>query len=158
MPEMDNQNDACVLFELGGTTYGLKSQEVQHMELVEHITPVPTAPAFVEGVVYSRGQVIPALNLRLRFGLPRQDHTPRSRLLIVQSGTRRVALMVDSAREFRVIPPGSILPPHDTLGSGLSGNYLEGVAPLGERLIFLLKVDELLKTDEPATREAPVGP
>ena len=78
--------DSYILFELTGTTYGLRSQEVKHMELVEQITPVPNAPAFVEGVVFSRGQVIPAINLRMRFGFPRQEHTARSRLIVVDAG------------------------------------------------------------------------
>ncbi len=68
---LDNLNDSepFILFELAGTTYALRSQVVQQMEMIEQITPVPNAAPFVEGVVFSRGQVIPAVNLRVRFGL-----------------------------------------------------------------------------------------
>ena len=44
-----------ILFSVAGTTYALPSPQVQHIEMVEHVTPVPNAPAFVEGVVFSRG-------------------------------------------------------------------------------------------------------
>ncbi len=138
-------NDTYILFEVGGTTYALNSAEVQHMEIVEHITPVPNAPPFFEGVVYSRAQVIPVINLRLRFGLPRQQHTLRSRLVVVQAGQRRLALIVDSAREFRRIPAESILPPEHAM-AGLSEKHVLGIAPQGERLIFVLNIAELLKT------------
>ena len=57
-----------VLFELAGTAYALPSHAVQRMEMVEHVTPVPNAPPFVDGVVFSRGRVVPAVNLRRRFG------------------------------------------------------------------------------------------
>jgi purine-binding chemotaxis protein CheW len=50
-----------ILFGVAGTTYALKSQDVLHIEMLEHVTPVPNAPAFVEGVVFSRGQVVPVL-------------------------------------------------------------------------------------------------
>lgn len=145
--ELLSHNDTYILFELAGTTYGLSSREVQHMEMVGHLTSVPNAPGFVEGVAYSRGQVIPAINLRLRLGFPRQDHTLRSRLVVVQLGQRKVGLIVDSAREFRSIPAETILPPEQaTLGR--NENYLQGIARVGERLIFLLNVNELLKTVE----------
>jgi len=135
--------DSYILFELAGTTYGLRSQEVKHMELVEQITPVPNAPAFVEGVVFSRGQVIPAINLRMRFGFPRQEHTARSRLIVVDAGQRSVGLLVDSAREFRNLPAESIQPPSESI-AGLSGKYLRGIAIVGERLILLLDIKEVL--------------
>ena len=143
MTQTAAQTESYILFELAGTTYALKSQEVKHMELVEQITPVPNAPPFVDGVVFSRGQVIPAINLRVRFGFPRQDHTARSRLIVVDAGQRSVGFIVDSAREFRNLPTESIQPPSDSI-AGLSGKYLRGIAIAGERLILLLDVKEVL--------------
>ncbi len=137
-------DDTYILFEVGGTAYALHSTEVQHMEIVEQITPVPNAPPFFEGVVYSRAQVIPVINLRLRFGLPRQEHTLRSRLIVVQTGQRRLGLIVDSAREFRRIPTDAILPPDQAM-AGLGEKHVLGIAPQGERLIFILNIAELLK-------------
>jgi purine-binding chemotaxis protein CheW len=143
MTQANVPTESYILFELAGTTYALKSQEVKHMELVEQITPVPNAPRFVEGVVFSRGQVTPAINLRLRFGFPRQEHTARSRLIVVDAGQRTVGFIVDSAREFRNLPAESIQPPSDSI-SGLSGKYLRGIAIVGERLILLLDIKEVL--------------
>ena len=143
MTQTSAQTDSYILFELAGTTYALKSHEVKHMELVEQITPVPNAPPFVEGVVFSRGQVIAAINLRIRFGFPRQEHTARSRLIVVDSGQRSVGLIVDSAREFRNLPSDTIQPPNESI-AGLSGKYLGGIAIVGERLILLLDVKEVL--------------
>lgn len=143
MTQTAAQTESYILFELAGTTYALKSQEVKHMELVEQITPVPNAPPFVEGVVFSRGQVIPALNLRVRFGFERQEHTARSRLIVVDAGQRSVGFIVDSAREFRNLPAESIQPPNESI-AGLSGKYLHGIAIVGERLILLLDIKEVL--------------
>ena len=139
--------ETYILFQLGDAFYGLRSQDVLHIEMLEHVTPVPnTAPA-VDGVVFSRGQVTPALNLRVRFGLPRQPHTHRTRLIFLKVQQRTVAFIVDAAREFRSIPDSAIRPIEETL-HGIEGNYVKGVATVGERLVLLLDVAAVLNLDD----------
>lgn len=139
--------DTYILFEIEGAAYAVRSSHVQHIEMLEQITPVPnTAPA-VDGVVFSRGQVIPAINLRARFGLPRQDATPRTRLIFIQVQGRSVALVVDSAREFRRIPSDAIRPMQSTL-VGIAGNYVEGVATVNGRNVLLVDIGAVLTLSE----------
>jgi purine-binding chemotaxis protein CheW len=144
-----------ILFELAGTTYGLRSGLVQQMEMVEHVTPVPNAPPFVEGVVFTRGQVVPVVNLRRRFGFEKVPNDLRTRLVVVANEGRSVGLLVDAAREFVAIAAESIQPPPETL-SGLSGKYLQSIARLGERLVLILDIDEVLNFTE-ITSPAPLG-
>jgi len=132
-----------ILFQLGNATYGVPSGIVRQLEMIETITPVPNSPNFVEGVVLSRGQVIPAVNLRVRFGLEKIPFDLRTRLIVVGIGERTVGLIVDTAREFVSIPPDAIHPPPETL-SGIAERYLDGVALLGDRLILLLDVEKVL--------------
>jgi chemotaxis signal transduction protein len=134
-----------ILFGVAGTTYAIRSQDVLHIEMVEHVTPVPNAAAFVEGVVFSRGQVVPVINLRARFGFERATMTLRSRLLVVQHDSRRVGLLADESREFIRISDAAIKPPQEAIG-GLSGNYLEGVVTLGQRIVLVLSVREIVET------------
>ena len=145
--------DNYILFTVAATTYGVSSQDVAHVELVDDITRVPNAPAHVDGVVFSRGAVVPAVNLRARFGFDRAPFDARTRLVVVQQDGRSVGLIVDAAREFVTIPAGVIQPPAEGL-SGTSGRYLRGVATIGERMILILDVTELLNTDELATTGA----
>lgn len=134
-----------ILFGVAGTTYAIRSHEVLHIEMLEHITPVPNAPSYVEGVVFSRGQVVPVINLRARFGFERATVTVRSRLLVVQHDTRRVGLLADESREFIRISDAAVRPPQEAI-FGLSGNYLDGVATLGERIVLVLNVREIVET------------
>jgi purine-binding chemotaxis protein CheW len=145
-----------VVFELAGTTYAVHSQAVQQMEMVEHITPVPNAPSFVEGVVFSRGKVVPAVNLRRRFGMEGVAHDLRTRLVVIATHGRTVGLLVDSAREFLTIPAEAIKPAPEAV-TGLSGKYLESVATLGDRLILILNVDEVLNFQEAIATPASTG-
>ena len=141
-------SETFILFTVAGTTYALRSREVAHVEMIEQVTPVPNAPPFVDGVVFSRGQVVPALNLRARFGFERAPHDLRTRLLVVQSNGRMVGLVVDGAREFLMLDAAQIQPPGSALGE-LSGRYLEGVANLNGRLILVLDLQHVLDRSEP---------
>ena len=137
-----------ILFTVAGTTYALPSGEVRHMEMLEGVTRVPNAPTFVDGVVFSRGQVVPVVNLRARFGFERAAYDLRTRLIVVQAASRVIGLVVDSAREFVNIPPDSIQPPHEAL-AGMSGRYVEGVSSLGDkRLVLTLDLSRILNFAE----------
>ena len=139
-----------ILFSVAGTTYALPSREVRHMEMIEGVTRVPNAPPFIDGAVFSRGQVVPVLNLRARFGFERAPFDLRSRLLVVQSGPRQIGLVADTAREFVNIPPDAIQPPNEAL-TGMSGRYVDGIASMGDRLILVLSLDRILNFSEAQT-------
>src|SRR5215211_4743607 len=128
-----------ILFELAGTTYGVRSRFVQQIEMIDDVAAVPNAHPAVEGVALVRGQVIPALNLRTRFGFERIQRDLRSRLVVVNTGKRVVGLVVDTAREFIKLAAESITPPPEAL-TGLSGRYLEGIVSAGERMILVLNL------------------
>jgi purine-binding chemotaxis protein CheW len=147
MPDEKGTAEPFIIFELAGTTYALPSRLVQQMEMTEHITPVPNAAPAVEGVVFSRGQVIPTVNLRTRFGFERIPFDLRTRLIVVSLRNRTIGLVVDSAREFLSIPSEAIQPPNEAI-SGLSGKYLDGIATLEDRMILILNLDEVINVAE----------
>jgi purine-binding chemotaxis protein CheW len=142
-------SDSYILCEVAGTTYAIRSDDIELLEMVGQVTSVPNAPAFVDGVTSVRGRVVPVMSLRARFGFDRAAHDLRSRMVIIRSDHRAVGVVVDSAREFASIAPDAIQPPPDGLAE-LSTQYLRGVAHLGERIVFVLDVPELLRIAEPA--------
>jgi purine-binding chemotaxis protein CheW len=132
-----------VLAELAGTIYGIPSRLVRRIEMVEQITPVPNAPPAIAGVAFSRGQVIPAIDLRARFGFEKIPYTLRSRMIVAALGERTIGMIVDTAREFVTIAAEQIQPPPEAI-SGLSSASIHGIARIGERLVVLLNLDEVL--------------
>jgi len=139
--------ESYVIFELAGSYFGLPTDSVHHIDMFDHVTLVPNANPAIDGVVFSRGQVIPALNLRLRFGFPRGENTIRTRIVFAKIHNRTVGLIVDSAREFRRFSNETIRPIEETL-TGISGKYLKSVARLGDRLILMLDLEAVLNVDE----------
>jgi len=138
MTDTATVSDNYIVFGVAGTFYALRSTDVQHVEMVEQVTRVPNAAPFVDGVVFSRGQVVPAVNLRSRFGFDRAPYDLRTRLI------------VDEGREFLRLAASEIHPPQETL-SGLSSQYVKGIASVKDRLILVLELDQLVNFAEPLT-------
>ena len=90
---------------------------------------------------------MPALNLRARFGFERATNDLKTRLVVVSENGRTVGLLVDSAREFISIPAEAVQPPPEAL-TNLSSQYLKGIASVGERLLLILDIHEILKFDD----------
>ncbi len=155
---MSAKHQSYVFFELAGSVYAIPSQSVQHIEMFEHVTLVPNANPAIDGVVFSRGQVIPALNLRTRFGFPRQEKSLRTRIVFATVHERTVGLIVDSAKEFQNLPAESIRPIEETL-TGINGRYLKAVTKVGERLVLILDLAAVLNVDDvqlPAESQTPL--
>ena len=140
--------ESFVLFELAGNACCVRSQSVQSVEMVEHVTAVPNTAVFVEGITFTRGQVIPSINLRIRFGFSVVPKDPRARMLVVRPKGRTAGILVDSVREFVSIPVNAIQLPGkvDHAGNGgLIDKFVEGIATLGKRVILILNLDEVLE-------------
>jgi purine-binding chemotaxis protein CheW len=136
-----------ILFRVDKATYGVRSAEVQQVEMIEEITPVPNAPSYIDGIVSLRGQIVPVINLRRRFALEQIPYDMLSRLVVVKIEGRVIGLAVDTAREFVKIDPELIENPPETLvGPGVE--YLEGIVPEEKRLILILNLAMMLSQRE----------
>jgi len=144
---MSEGAQSYILFRLGETTFAVASAIVQELALVEDITPVPNASSYVEGIVLVRGCVVPVINLRARFGMPRIPWDQQARIIVLDIKGRKVGLLVDAAREFLEISGKDVQPPPNTV-SGISTQLLDGVAVLGDRLVLILDIEELLSASE----------
>jgi purine-binding chemotaxis protein CheW len=144
---MNGKAEPYILFELAGTTYAVSGMVVQQVEMVENITPVPNTAPYIEGVMFSRGHVIPVLNLRVRLGLERKERDAAARIIVVKNEERIAGLMVDSAREFMNLPGDSMQPPPEFV-SGKGDSFLKGIIKLDKRVILIFNVEQLMTREE----------
>ena len=135
-----------VIFTLAGAEYALPFDSVLQMESYAGATLVPGAPAYVEGIVTVRGMVVPVLDLRTRFGLPRAELALDARLIVTESAGRVVALRVDSAREVLKLDVEKHQPAPSIVSERASG-FVHAVHPLGKRLLLLIDLPKLLGED-----------
>lgn len=137
-----------VLFKVGDADYVLPASEVVQMESFVEATHVPGSPAYVAGLVQIRGQVIPVVDLRLRFGLAPAPRTLDSRVIVVRDGARTVGLLADSAREVVRIAPEAFEQPPEVVAAQSHG-FVSQVAQAGKRLVMRIDFAKVIGHDEP---------
>jgi len=135
--------EQLVTFLLGTEEFGVDIMKVQEIIRIPPITRVPKAPSFVEGVINLRGNVIPVVNLRVRFGMPSDEETDLSRIVVLQVAGKVFGVRVDGVTEVLRLDSASIEPP-PPVALGMDSNFIRGVGKIGERLLILLNLDQLM--------------
>lgn len=142
-----------VSFRVGDEEFGLDILRVQEIIRHQHLTRVPNSSDFVDGVINLRGQVIPVITLRKRFGISLQSGDGQTRIVVLEVHDTVLGFIVDSVPEVLRIPASAIEPP-PRLGK-VERKYVSGVAKLDKRLLLLLDVDRIM--DEEESKSAPAA-
>ena len=109
--ERDEEILQLVTFHIGEEEFGVNILDVREINRMMEITRVPHAPEFVEGVINLRGQVIPIVDLRRRFGLKAVEHDKNTRIVVVELADKVVGFLVDSVSEVLRVPNSVVEPP-----------------------------------------------
>ena len=146
-------NDLHVLFRVGSAEYAVPAADVAQMDSYSGATPVPGAASYLAGIVQVRGQVVPVIDLRARFGLPPAETTLDSRVVVLGIDGRRVGLLVDSAREVSRIAPEQVKDPPPLVASQSAG-MVRAVAHLGRRIVMLVDIPRIVGEEQLHVRDA----
>jgi purine-binding chemotaxis protein CheW len=136
-----------VTFQVGGEEFGLDVFAVHEILRWQAVTPVPRAPAFVEGVLDVRGAVVPVVDLRRRFEVPDVAYTDETRIVLVDFSGERLGLVVDSVTEVLRAPETSVSAPPAYI-RGLAAEFMRGIVRHEGRLIILMDLDRILTSEE----------
>jgi purine-binding chemotaxis protein CheW len=138
-------------FGLGKEEFAIQVLRVREIMGVQEITAVPQTPAYVKGVINLRGKVIPVVDLRLKFGMPEQEYTQRTCIIVVQielDGSRMLTgVVVDEVSEVLTMQAGDI---EDTpeFGRGAASPYLLGMAKIKGKVKILLDINLVMSSQE----------
>jgi purine-binding chemotaxis protein CheW len=136
-----------VSFTLANEEFGVDIIKVQEIMRVQEITKVPQMPDYVEGVINLRGNVIPIMDLRKKFGLEVKERDNQTRIIVVNVQNRIVGFIVDAVQQVLRLSEDQIEPPPE-VGTSINREYLKGVGKLDDRLLILLSLDSLLTMDD----------
>ncbi len=139
-------------FKLADEAYGLPILKVREIIGLMEITRVPRTPDFIRGVINLRGRVVPVVDLRLKFGMPRTEASEQTVIIVVQYATAArdvtMGILVDQVLEVLSIESERIEPPPSFAGDALDTSFLLGVGKTAERVIFLLDIGRVLSDSE----------
>lgn len=141
-----------VVFELANEHYGVDIAAVESIIKMQPITAVPQAPAFVEGITNLRGNVLPVMDLRKRFGLSHKDQGTEAgrdekRIVVVSMDGMKIGMIVDAVSEVLRVQEEVIEPPPPMITT-INSAFITGIAKVGERLIILLDLAKVLTLSE----------
>ena len=148
---MQNLEGKYLTFALGKEEYGIGILKVREIIGLMEITAVPHTPSYIKGVINLRGRVIPVLDLRLKFGMPSEEYTERTCIIVVEvqgdSGAIQVGMLVDSVSEVLNISGQEIEEP-PAFGGSTDTTYILGMAKIKGEVKILLDADRVIGAGE----------
>lgn len=142
-------DEQFIVFRLGGEEYGLPIGSVDEVVRVpDTLTPLPKAPAFIEGVMNLRGNVVPVIDQRRRFNLDGEGERRRERIVVVRIDQMQAGFIVDAVSDVISIPRDLLRPTPDLAADG--SEVIDRIANIEveDRMILLLNPRELLDRAE----------
>lgn len=136
-----------VSFRLAKEEYGLNIMRVQEIILIGEITEVPEVPEYIRGLINLRGQVIPIVDLRKRFGLEACESTEHTRIIVVNAQDTTFGIVVDAVSEVQRIDEEQIEPPPTGL-VGLEHAYIHGLVKMEDKIMILLNLEGILNHED----------
>ena len=133
----------CTFF-LDGQLFGVEAQTVQEVIRYQEMTRVPKAPPSVSGLINLRGQIVTAIDLRTRLGLPPREAGKLPMNVVIRSDEGAVSLLVDQIGDVIEVDADNFETPPDTL-QGPSRELVQGAYKLDGRLLLLLNCDEAVE-------------
>lgn len=138
-------------FRMAGEEYAISILRVREIIQLDVVTRVPSAPAWIRGVVNLRGSVVPVVDLAVKFGMEAGVITRWTCLVIVEarvSGESIVTgLLADAVSQVMELGDDDVEPP-PSFGTVIGGEHLLGMARQGNRFALLLDIDRILSQDE----------
>jgi purine-binding chemotaxis protein CheW len=149
-PLRRNSADKHLIFSLGSEEFGIQVLAIKEIIGLQEITAVPKMPKHIKGVINLRGQVIPVIDLSLKFCLVPHEYTYRTCIIVVRSpgpsGDRLIGAIADGVSEVLTIAEEDIEASPD-FGSGNPIPYLLGMAKVNGKVKLLLDIHEVFRTD-----------
>ena len=138
-------------FKLGDEVFALDISKVREVLDFTMVTKVPQTPDFMRGVINLRGNVVPVVDMRLKFGMTMTEKTVNTCVIIsevlVDGEKTIVGAMADSVQEVLEMGPEHIEPP-PRIGAKLNTDFITGMGKHNDRFIMILNIDMLFSGDE----------
>ena len=144
---LENQKDSqkYAVFKIGEENFGIEINRVVEILSSQKVHSIPDLPDFLSGVITVRGQIIPLLDLRRRFGV--LQSSGKELIIVIKYDNEKLGVLVDQVKEIATFKRDEILNP-PAIFKGLKRKYLAGLGKKGDKVVIILNVDDLLTSEE----------
>jgi purine-binding chemotaxis protein CheW len=148
----DTLHGKYLTFMLDQESYGMEISYITDIIQMQPIATLPEVKRYIKGIINLRGEIIPVMDVRLRFGKPEIGYTERTCIIVARTESLCVGLIVDSVSEVIQIADESIsLPPRI---NATSNHFIKSIGKVGQEIKLLLDFEKLVADDEPETVRA----
>jgi purine-binding chemotaxis protein CheW len=136
-----------VVFSIDGEEFGLSIENISSIEKMLEIFKIPNAPDYIEGLANLRSKVHTVFNLRKRFNLPSIEFDDDTKIIIVNTSSAEIGIIVDEVHEIVKVDEDQFSPMPSSL-SNLKDRFLSGTAKVDDRLIMILDSEKVLSNKD----------
>ena len=141
------KNRQIIVFRVGKEDYGLEIEKVQEVIRMKTIKKLPRSPHFILGVMNLRGNIIPIIGLRQKFGLTELAYDEFTRIVVVNHENKLVGMVVDEVNRVINVPESSIEGNPDMVRENTKA-LVRGVAKMEDQVVILVELDYLIYSFE----------
>jgi purine-binding chemotaxis protein CheW len=138
-------------FRLENETFAIDISKVREVMDYTAVTKIPQTPDFMLGVINLRGNVVPVVDMRLKFGMTSTKTTVNTCIIIVEIGMEGentvLGALADSVQEVLDLDPGQIEPP-PRIGTRLKTQFIKGMGHNGNQFVIILDIDKVFSVEE----------
>jgi purine-binding chemotaxis protein CheW len=142
---LHNKTDQIVVFTLDDQTYAFPLSTVMKVIHAIEIRRLPGSPEIITGIINIKGQIIPVADIRKRFGLANRETELNDRIIIINTGSREIAMLVDSVTGIIDLKPIQMTETGEKL---FFAENVNGVAKIGDDLVLIYDPDRFLGLEE----------
>jgi purine-binding chemotaxis protein CheW len=144
-------NNSFLSFRLGEEVFALHVGKVHKILEMTEITEVPRSPVYMKGVINLRGNVLPVIDMRVKFGMAPAERTKTTCILVIEAEIEKetvmVGLLVDAVQAVQKIKDEEILPP-PSIGSKFRSDFISGMTRVNDRFFMILNINLVLSTED----------
>lgn len=141
------QDKEYLSFVLGDEHYALDITTVKEIRGYEQVTKIDNAPAFIKGVINLRGDIVPIVDLRIKFNVGEATYNEFTIVIMLNIKQRIVGIVVDGVSDVIRLEEEQVLPPPE-FGVAFDSRYLHGLADIDEHMVILVNIESLITSDE----------
>jgi len=135
-----------IIFKLNEEKFAANINHIASITEYTSITPLPNGPAYVDGLLNLRGDIIPVVNLKKRFKMSEQKMNEK-RILIAQKNGVQIGFLVDDASQSMTVQDSNVLPP-PSIAIKKENSYISEVCVYNNELIIVVDLDKVLSDEE----------
>jgi chemotaxis signal transduction protein/HPt (histidine-containing phosphotransfer) domain-containing protein len=142
------ENNSYITFTLDNEVYAVPIQTIEEIIGLQEISLLPNVPDFIKGIINLRGEIVPIMDLRLKFGLLPKEYTQFTVFLIVRVDERLMGMVVDNVADVLVIEPARVQK-KPVFSAKISTEFIGGVyKDAQEEMVILVDIPSLIKPEE----------